>query len=252
MSPTSTLRFYCVISFILYLSINSAQGTPQTAFIERHHVKQAITLAQTLDTRKQRNPPTGSSWFKIIEGDIPIIITAPHATKAMRNGKLRFSDGGGTAALAHLLNALTGVTVMYSTYASPSDPNYYNDNAFKAKLKQLIIDKQPRLVLDIHASHAFRPYDIDFGTLHGRSIKGQDTLIPTLIEHLKIQGIDNFSANYFAASSQDTITKWAYQLGVPSIQLEINKTWLTPDKGALYAQRFAQMLQGLADFIRHH
>ena len=41
--------------------------------------------------------------------------------------KRRFADGVGTASLAVALHKLTGATVIYTTHASPSDPNYYHD-----------------------------------------------------------------------------------------------------------------------------
>src|SRR3954469_312260 len=58
--------------------------------------------------------PKGTPWFKVIRGRIPVIITAPHASKPMRKGQQRFADRG-TGALAALLHEVTGATVMYTT-----------------------------------------------------------------------------------------------------------------------------------------
>lgn len=131
-----------------------------------------------------------------------------------------------------MLNRLASATVLYTQYRSPSDPNYYDDNEFKETLAELIDRQRPMLVLDIHGSHDFRPYDIDIGTLNGRSLLGDASLLPALLDSLQQEGIGNFSDNYFSAQTHQTITRFACTRGVPTIQLEISSTWLRPSEGA--------------------
>ena len=177
-------------------------------------------------------------------------MTAPHATQPTRDGKLRAYSDGGTGPLALMLHRLADATVLYTAYASPSDPNYYDDNAFKQTLDSLIVALEPTVVLDLHSSHAYRPYDIDFGTMHGRSLLDRNDILPLLHQKLSDEGLRNFSSNYFAAAKNQTVTKWVTARGVPCIQVEINYTWLNPDEDGLHAHRFAQVLQGLVRFIR--
>lgn len=108
-------------------------------------------------------------------------MTAPHATRPFREGKYRFSDGAGTAALAILLNKLVGVTAIYTTYESPSDPNYYDDNDFKAAVLKEIEKRHPILLLDVHGSGEFRPYDVGLGTMNGRSLLGKEQILVLLV-----------------------------------------------------------------------
>lgn len=194
--------------------------------------------------------PAGVSYFVRLDGCTPVIVTAPHATEALREGKYRFSDGGGTAALAHMLHRLGGATVVYTQYRSPSDANYYDDNDFKRTLGGLIEASPPVLVLDIHASHDYRPYDVDIGTMHGESLLGHVDLLSTLVSDLQQEGIINLSHNFFDATRAETVTRFTSKLGVPAIQLEISSTWLRPSEGGLMAHRFAQMLQALSRFVR--
>ncbi|WP_237062464.1 hypothetical protein [Microbulbifer zhoushanensis] len=221
----------------------------QRAMVAPSLVYRAIEVQQQLDAREGELLAAGAPWFRVVPGRIPVVITAPHATRPLRNGKRRFSDGGGTAALALALAELTGAHVVYTTEEGPSDPNYHDDNAFKRALAGLVRKLQPRYVLDIHGSHAFRPYDIDLGTMHGESLLGQGHLQQGLVTSLRNEGILNISGNYFAAAKNQTITKFVAALGVPAIQVEVNTTYLSPSAGKIEAQRFSQLAQAMARFI---
>ena len=87
--------------------------------------------------------------------------------------------------------------MLYTAYARPSDPNYYDDNAFKQTLDSLIVALEPTVVLDLHSSHAYRHYDIDFGTMHGRSLLDRNDILPLLHQKLSDEGLRNFSSIYF-------------------------------------------------------
>lgn len=219
------------------------------SIIEPDTVKAAIATAKELDARSESDPPEGVSWLRVVDGRVPIIVTAPHATSPMRDGKRRYSDGGGTAALALGLSELSHVWVIYTTYASPSDPNYYDDNEFKSTLKTLIERVRPVLLLDIHGSNPRRPYDVDFGTMDGSSLLGRNELFDQLVDRLRSEGIDNLSLNRFAASENATITKFASRLGVPSIQLEVNAVLVTPQSGPVQEQAYARLTQALVRYL---
>ncbi|GAA5525495.1 hypothetical protein Maes01_02065 [Microbulbifer aestuariivivens] len=226
------------------------QPLPQRAIVEPKLVHQAIETEQALDAREGVAIEAGAEWFKVVPGRIPVIITAPHATRPLRNGNRRFADGGGTAALALAVAELTGAHVIYTTHEGPSDPNYYDDNDFKRELARLIGEVRPRYVLDIHGSHAYRPFDLDLGTMGGRSLLGQEALLHELIASLRAEGLDNLSYNYFGAAKSETITKFASGLGVPAVQLEANTNYLSPSAGSVQAQRFSQLVQALTRYIQ--
>ncbi len=237
-----------VLAIVLY-GCAASQNFPDRALVEPEQVSAAIDLANKLDKRDGVAVPEGENWFKTIDGKVPIIITAPHATRPLREGKRRFSDGGGTAALAVALGVMTGAAVIYTTYEGPSDPNYYDDNEFKKELSRMIDKIRPMYILDIHGSHPFRSYDIDLGTMNGQSLLGHDNLVFGLIKSLNYDGIWSISYNRFGASRNGTITKFASQKGIPTIQLEINTTYLNPASGNIEAQRFSRLLQALVRFV---
>jgi hypothetical protein len=248
----ASLQSGIVLAFALLLAGCASAPAPalQKAIVDVPVVADAVALQTEIDARQATKPASGEPWFQVIEGRVPVIVTAPHATQPFREGRYRFADGGGTAALARALNRLTGATVVYTTFASPSDPNYYDDNAFKQELATLIARLHPRFLLDLHGSHAFRPYEVDLGTMNGQSLRGHEELQAHLVEALRDEGLANLSSNYFAAAVAQTITKYASAHGVPAMQLEISATLLDPAGSDLGAHRFAQLLQALTRFVR--
>jgi hypothetical protein len=231
------------------LVLAAAIDLPPKAIVDAKSIQEAVEFQNALDATSDSPPPEGKSWFEIVRGKRAVVITAPHATKPLREGTYRFADGTGTAALAITLQRLTDATVIYTTYFSPSDPNFYDDNAFKAALKGIIEEVKPAIVLDLHGSAAARPYDVDIGTMDGMSLLGREELLAKLLLALRAEGIQNLSYNYFPASKNQTITKFAHANSVPGIQLEISATLLTPNGGDLNEHRFAQIAQALTRYI---
>jgi len=245
------------------------QSRPTTPVFERaivteQNVSRAMEFEAGFLQRSQSEAPAGHSWFEVIEASNTsprVLVLAPHATAHMRQGKLEWADSG-TGSLAEMLHELTGVPVVATTYLSPSDPNYYDDNDFKKAVADLVHRMNPVVVLDLHASHWYRPYDVDLGTMHGNSVKGHFALIQELGKRLTGEGLLNLSQDYFAAETNQTDTKWVSNLGFPAIQCEVNLTWLlsgesdAKEQGVnwgdrLNEHRFAQLLQAFVRFIQH-
>lgn len=217
--------------------------------IEPARIEAAIDLATLLDSRQGTPPPPATPWFETLRGTQPVIVTAPHATRPFRDGRYRFADGGGTGALAHALHGSCGATVLYTAYDSPSDPNFYDDNAFKARLGELIAEIRPTIVLDIHGSHAYRPYDVDLGTMNGRSVAADATIVPRLTAALRAAGLANVSDNRFPAAVHRTIVRYAHARGIPAVQLEFSVTRTVPQESRLGGHLFAQALEALVRFL---
>jgi hypothetical protein len=218
------------------------------AVIKKEHVDCAIAIEHAMDAGATRQAGANEAWFIVRKGSSRVLVTAPHATEPMREGKQRFADRG-TGGLAALLYEVAGTTTLSTILASPSDPNYYDDNEFKRTLAKLVSEQHPVLVLDLHASHGFRPYDVDFGTLGGTSVLGQRALFERLSALLRGEGLTNQSQDYFAASKNATVAKFVSGLGTPVLQLEFSATYTAPGQGDIEGHRFAQLLQALVRFI---
>ena len=247
------------IAAVLTLLLTGCQsGPPQSpqpqtdhgTLVTKDHVKTTIEHEKAFAQYYDVPAPAGENWFAIDVGPTPVLVVAGHATAHTREGARKAADRG-TGSLAVMLHKLTGVTAIYTVYESPSDPNYDDDNAFKEALSNLLQALQPTLVLDLHTSHADRPYAVDFGTMAGLSLLGRADLLAKLEESLRQAGVEDLSNEYFSAQRHHTITKWVARQGVPGIQLEINFTWLAhAGDNPTEAHRVAKLLQGLVNFLQ--
>ena len=245
-----------------FLPNNSAIDTIPKAAFGKDVVCRTIEEERKLRTHYNTDAPAGRKWYNILPGTSKVLIVAPHATSAMRSGQWKGPDSG-TGSLAILLNQLADCPTIVTVYRSPSDANYYDDNDFKKSLKGMIEKYKPILVLDLHASHGDRPYDIDFGTMNDQSLLGQQGLLKMVSNHFYNEELINQSKDYFTASKNQTVTKFVSNLGVPSIQCEINQTWL-PNGSDLNCgvssklsagqkiqhQRIAKLLQALVRIVK--
>jgi hypothetical protein len=241
------MRRLAVVVFLLFCACRSSREPDlRRAFVLPEHVEAAIVAERELSANYEVE---GDPWLRVLNGTARVVVTAGHATAQTREGSLKVADRG-TGSLAQVLHQLTGVPVIYTTRRSPSDPNYYDDNAFKAAVAKMIEERKPILVLDLHASHSYRPYDVDFGTMNGRSLGARESWLPLFAGILREEGLMNLSQDYFAAARNQTVTKFASARGTPALQLEISSTWLDPGRDPLSAHRFAQLLQAIVRFIR--
>jgi hypothetical protein len=240
-----------IVSTMIIAVAVPAYGEPPKAVVEPKSVAAAADMERLIDLDADRDAPADTPWFVVVKGDVPVLISAPHATKVFRENAWRFADGGGTAALAVQLHELNRATVIHTVFRAPSDPNYYDDNDYKKTLGTLLQQTGARLVLDIHGSDTRRPYDVDVGTLDGKSLMGHQAIQDDLVRTLQAHGIEAISSNFFAASKNHTVTRYCAEHGVVAMQLEINASWLDPAGGDLAAHRFAALLDALTDFLRN-
>jgi hypothetical protein len=212
------------------------------------NIDSIIATEKSFSMHYSTPPPDGINWFEYKKGKINILIIAPHATAQTREGRIKQADAG-TGSLALALNKLKDVSILYTTYLSPSDPNFYDNNTFKDSLAGILKSTNPKFVIDLHGSDSYRPYDVDFGTLNGKSLLQMGTMLDTLVNELRDCGIQSLSKDYFPAEKSQTDTKFVFNKGIPCIQLEINSVYLSAGRGDLYGQKTAQLLQALLRFL---
>lgn len=186
-----------------------------------------------------------SQPFDVKLGTGQVLISAPHTTKLIRNGSLKEEDQY-TGALGLLLQRHTNCHLIYTTRCNEEDPNYIIDGSYKGKMKELVELLDIRYVIDLHAAAASRPFDVDLGTQYGKTIDSEH--VTQLKACFQRNGIMNVYENHtFAATHAGTVTAYCHhQLGLGSIQMEINKKFREPEQ---QNASFSSLFQAISEYI---
>lgn len=197
-------------------------------------------------TDKKVNPQQEEPFW-IARGQLPVLVSAPHAVRHYRQKKIKMSDQF-TGAIAYLLHKLTGCHALAATKLYGGDPNSDNPCIYKRRLAEICCREKVKLVLDIHGAAREQDFDVDLGTDGGETLVGKPKTLTVLERSFRDFGLSNVSRDRFAASGPNTITNYvARELKIPAVQLEINKQFRVPGQNP---QGFHRLLGALAAGIK--
>lgn len=157
--------------------------------------------------------------YVIKKGTIPILFTAPHTMKQIKeDGSIKLCEPY-TKAIALYLNKYFNVNCMVKNKDTGIDANRDNRDEFKKELIRFIKDNNIRLVIDLHGSNKEREFDIEFGTLN--NLSADFSTVKELEEAFTENGINNIIHN--DPFKGGAIIQYVYGLkDVDAIQIEIN------------------------------
>lgn len=211
-----------------------------------------ISTAIAMEGQFAANDYTGSNIgpaLRVLPGDVPIILSSPHAVKHPRDGQLKRADTF-TGPLALQLAELSRTSALVYARTSDEDPNYDVDGPYKQQLIRLIQSTSARFVLDIHGLGQWRSEEIALGTARGQTLGSQQEILSVLLHELTKAQFTNLLVDdpiRFSASRPTTITSFVWrELGIPALQLEVHKKY----RSANYApDDYLKLLYTLRDAI---
>jgi len=187
--------------------------------------------------------------YTVLTGEMPVLLSAPHAVKHFRraNDEPKEEDEF-TGAIVRVLHGLTSCHVIYAARAD-LDANFYDDCPYKEGLSNLVRESGIKLVLDIHGAAAWRSFDIDVGTCKGAALLGRNDILPPLLDAFRRHGINGvFTDSVFSGCGQNTVTRFTSEvLGIPALQLEINKRFRDPEN---HPREFESLIKALEDYLK--
>ncbi|HWR45138.1 hypothetical protein [Sporomusa sp.] len=197
-------------------------------------------------TDKSINPKQEESFW-ISLGELPVLVSAPHAVRYYSKKKIKMSDQF-TGSIVYLLNKLTGCHAIATTKLYGGDPNSDSPCIYKERIAEICGRKKVKLVLDIHGAAREREFDVDFGTNSGKTLLVKARMLETLEHNFQDFGLSRISHGQFAAIGPNTIANYvARELRIPAVQLEINKQYRVP---AQNPQGFHRLLGALVESIK--
>lgn len=163
---------------------------------------------------------TDKQCFKIFKGKIPVMVSAPHASKHLRNG-VKMNNEILTGELAFHLYKKLGCHCIIKNKTSVYDPNYDKSNEYKEELLKYIKENNITFLIDLHGCLENNDFSIDIGT-GGVKLKH---VIKDILPTYDIIGLPITYNKKFKAIKNDTITKYISRNCQDCIclQFEINR-----------------------------
>lgn len=183
--------------------------------------------------------------FRMFEGNLPVVVSAPHAVSQLREGRVKPSDDF-TGAMALAVADLSGASVIVASRYDARDPNWdpFETCAYKQALASMVRDRDVVAVLDLHGVPAAAPDAIEIGSADGytvRSMPDADELARRFLqerlrEHLDRRGKAVALNACHAARGRNTVANAiSRECGVAALQIEISSPFRVPSavKGAV-------------------
>jgi hypothetical protein len=165
-----------------------------------------------------------ADYFGIIEGHIPILISAPHGTKHFRDGRWKGEDEY-TSSLAIKLGELTRAHVIFVKNQTKEDSNYIPNARYKDAIRKLVDERGIRFLADIHGADSRRDYKINIGIIDEKDMNACSCprCKPVIEESIRAFQYPLFNLDAFTAGSPGTVTSFArHSCSIEAAQLEIN------------------------------
>jgi hypothetical protein len=156
--------------------------------------------------------------YMIKDGKTPVMLTAVHTVKQMKETGLKVSEPY-TSAICQYVSEQTGCYFLIKSIDNGVDSNSTVEDEFKQLLLKKIKENNIKLLIDIHGAALHREFDVEFGTLKNLTIdiNTQNTLRDCFIKN----GITNI--HYNDPFLGGGITKYIYEnTDIDIVQIEVN------------------------------
>jgi len=194
---------------------------------------------------------TTDNNFCIINGNIPVLLSAPHSVKTVRENRLKSSDiltGGIVEYICQQCNTF-GITRIFN---NNDDPNYYNTGIsleYKNAAIDLINSNNINFLFDIHGCKDEHPFEIEIGTNYSANLNNPKTyeIVRNAFSNIASVSIDNT----FMASSPANISNYIhFHTNIDCIQIEICKSIRTnPQRLMQFVDSFSKMISDLCQAV---
>ncbi|MDY0097388.1 MAG: hypothetical protein RBS01_03505 [Candidatus Dojkabacteria bacterium] len=176
-----------------------------------------------------------NEYVEIIEGTIPVLLSAPHVYPH-RRPSLTLSYKGGEEFTDRIVREIcgnTGAWGIVQAKETPFDPNYHKikDNPYKQAVAEIIKEGNITRFFDIHGLNLSNEYDLGiyYPSKYFKSINLSKD-ITKAVDKGKLRGINSciFRLN---DDLEETLGEYvASELKVPSLQLEVARYIRESDK----------------------
>ncbi|MCR5845078.1 MAG: hypothetical protein K6G78_00700 [bacterium] len=194
----------------------------------------------------------GDPCIMEIPGEVPIMVSAPHAVTHVRDGATYPSEDC-TGPLALVLQELTGCHAMVQARFDGRDPNWdaLEDSPYKQRLLAVVRERGIKLVLDIHGMVGLGKPAVEIGTNDGATCLAMPEVERLVYEQLS-EDLAEFSERYGApvvlngmraARRANTVAQTVVRecSDVAAVQIELSTRFRVPSRVATYIPQGEQL-----------
>ena len=164
------------------------------------------------------------NYFKVIKGKNNILISAPHAYKHIRNGKVK-SNEYNTSNIVKILKYFTDSHIIYTDKPTKEDPNFDVKNEYKNILIQYIKENNIKYFIDIHG-YVDAKSDLIIGTNDKKNINNDCNLLENIYNIFYYNFSTKILIDKKYKASNNALSKCvSEETNIYAFQFEINKNF---------------------------
>lgn len=183
--------------------------------------------------------------FVIEKGEGKVILSAPHGVSQVRLGKHKHEEPGSLALMLEVQKH-TNAHMIAKTRNCNDDANFDEICPYKDRLKKYIQENDIKYLIDFHGMDKKRDVDVNLGTYMGQNIKTDEKLFDSLKVELDRAGFVVSVDEPFWGGANTVSGTMAKDLGIWTIQLEVNFKYTNEKK---YNKRLNQLVEILTKFV---
>lgn len=196
-------------------------------------LKKVLALDQKYQANDYNGTPTQECNYQVITGRVPILFSAPHTVKQMRDGEMKERDGI-TGGITEYLCQFFGAFGVIRTWNDADDPNYAQDKVserYRQQIIKLVKDNDIKWVFDVHGILGKYGIDIDLGVNEGRNVACDLNMIKKMVS-LWPQELVVKIDEPFQALSPWTVSNYVHRMtGANCVQMELSTKVRTTENG---------------------
>ena len=139
--------------------------------------------------------PVDVPWYETVTGEVPVLVSAPHACMHLRDGEYKMPEEY-TGAIALYLAQTCGCHALVARYKTDEDPNWQTNSVYKQQVARIVKDHSVTVLIDLHGMTNRYHMGAAIGTLNGRSCHPS-----SVVEHFVNAGFNAVTADSLPAAS---------------------------------------------------
>ena len=187
-------------------------------------------------------PPDGELDYRLLGGELPVLVLAPHATSFFREGEFQ-EPAAFTGSMAAVLNRLARCHSLMSFYCCVADPCWHLEAPMLRALADIVKNGQIGLVVLLLGSAWHESPGLHIGA------NGPDSVVLEDLANelrLRLSSIEPVVVDKYDCLAEPLVRFTAHELGVPLITIKMHKRYRMP---RLQPEPFTQIVDSLRGFV---